>query len=55
MATRLGRARVSVHRPIYVQTRRQYGLLHFLFDLFMIAITSGLWLIWMVFRFLRSR
>lgn len=37
-------------------TRRtkRYGLMHFIFDLFMVVITGGLWLLWMVFRFLRS-
>lgn len=33
---------------------KKYGLGRFLFDLFMIAITGGLWLIWMIFKFLRS-
>lgn len=35
---------------IYIYTKRPYGLKHFLFDLFMIAITGGLWLIWMIIR-----
>lgn len=31
-----------------------YGLGHFLLDLFLIVITGGLWLIWMIFKFIRS-
>ena len=34
--------------------RRRYGILHFLFDLFMISITGGLWLLWILFKFLRN-
>lgn len=34
--------------------RRRYGLGHFIFDLFMVAITGGLWLIWILFKFLRN-
>lgn len=35
--------------------RRRYGLLNFLFDIFMIAITGGLWLIWIFVREMRNR
>jgi len=34
---------------------RKYGLLAFLFDVFMFAITSGLWLIWIFIREMRRR
>lgn len=34
---------------------RRYGLVNFLFDIFMIAITSGLWLIWIFVREMRRR
>lgn len=34
--------------------RKRYGIRHFILDLFMVFITGGFWLIWMVFRFLRS-
>lgn len=44
---------INVSRPVYIQTKRRYGLGMFLFDLFMCFITSGLWLLWMLFRFLR--
>lgn len=35
--------------------RRPYGCMHFLWDLFMIAITGGLWLIWIFIREMRNR
>ena len=35
--------------------RRHYGFLHFLFDVFMTLITSGLWLIWIFVREMRNR
>lgn len=34
--------------------RKRYGLGHFILDIFMVVVTGGFWLIWMVFRFLRS-
>lgn len=42
--------------PVYVERpRRRYGCLSFLFDLFMIVISSGLWLVWIFVREMRSR
>lgn len=35
-------------------SRGGYGLGGFLLDLFLIFITGGLWLIYMIFRFLRN-
>lgn len=35
--------------------RRKYTFVSFLFDLFMIAITGGLWLIWIFVREMRNR
>lgn len=32
---------------------RRYGLFNFLFDCFMVTITSGLWLIWIFIREMR--
>jgi len=32
---------------------RKYGILAFLFDVFMFVITSGLWLIWIFIREMR--
>lgn len=33
--------------------RRRYGLLNFLFDVLMVVITGGLWLIWIFVREMR--
>jgi len=33
---------------------KNYGCLNILFDLFMIIITGGLWIIWIVIKFLRT-
>jgi hypothetical protein len=33
---------------------KKYGCLMMLFDLFMIVITGGLWLIWVLVRYLRT-
>jgi hypothetical protein len=35
--------------------RRHYGLLNFVFDIFMVLITGGLWLIWIFVREMRGR
>lgn len=35
--------------------QRKYTVCAFLFDLFMIAITGGLWLIWIFVREMRNR
>lgn len=35
--------------------RKPYGFFAFMFDLFMVAITSGLWLIWIFVREMRAR
>lgn len=44
---------------IYVETqrpqRRRYGCMGFIFDLFMIGITGGLWLLWIFVREMRRR
>ena len=34
---------------------RKYTFFHFILDLVLCMVTGGLWLIWIVFRFLRSR
>jgi len=41
---------------IYIMStnKKKYGLLHFLFDVFMVGITGGLWLLWILFKFLRK-
>lgn len=33
---------------------KNYGCLHALFDVFMIFITGGLWLIWIIVKYLRT-
>ena len=34
---------------------KKYTIWAFLFDLFMITITGGLWLVWIVLKFFRSK
>ena len=36
-------------------SRNRYGLLHFAFDVIMVAITAGIWLIWIFVREMRNR
>lgn len=31
-----------------------YGLMRFMIDLFLINVTGGIWLVWMLFKFIRS-
>lgn len=35
--------------------RRHYGLLNFLFDILLVCVTGGLWLIWIFVREMRNR
>ena len=35
-------------------SRRRYGLFNFLFDVLLVAITGGLWLIWIFVREMRG-
>lgn len=35
--------------------RRRYGLLNFIFDLVLLFLTGGLWLIWIFIREMRNR
>lgn len=39
---------------VTVVQRKRYGLCHLLFDFAMTLITGGLWLIWILIRYLRS-
>lgn len=34
--------------------KKRYGFWHFMWDLFLIHITGGLWLLWLIIKFLRS-
>ena len=36
-------------------SRRKYGILNFLLDVFLFFITGGLWLIWIFVREMRNR
>jgi hypothetical protein len=45
----MSRTTINVH----VNRRRQYKLRNFLFDALMVAITGGLWLIWIFVREMR--
>lgn len=36
-------------------TRRPYGCMSFVFDVFMTIITAGFWLIWIFVREMRNR
>ena len=33
---------------------KHYGIMNFLFDLLMIGLTGGLWLVWIVLSFFRK-
>lgn len=46
--------RVVYVRDPYCRRRRRYGLGHFLFDLVMLSVTGGLWIIWIIIRELRN-
>jgi hypothetical protein len=40
---------------VIVEARKPYGFFSFLGDLFMLAITGGLWIIWIFVREMRRR
>jgi hypothetical protein len=42
------------HVHYHVDKRKKYGFLHLLFDFIMVLLTGGLWLIWILIRFMRS-
>lgn len=35
--------------------QKRYGILNFIWDVFMVIITGGLWLIWIFIREMRGR
>jgi hypothetical protein len=45
----------SYSPPVYLVRRKKYGFFKFLFDCFMVALTSGFWLIWIFIREMRKR
>lgn len=42
-----------VFTPVTVMVTRRYTLRRFLLDLFLTVITHGLWLLWLLFKYLR--
>ena len=34
--------------------KKKYGVFNFLLDLFLTAITGGLWLVWLLFKLIRT-
>jgi hypothetical protein len=38
----------------FVQPKKRYGFFHLLFDFILVFATGGLWLIWLLVRFLRN-
>lgn len=36
-------------------TRRRYTIVHFIFDILLVMMTGGLWLIWIFVREMRNR
>lgn len=46
---------INSSNPAHDRRRRHYGFFHFLGDVFMTLLTSGLWLIWVFCREMRSR
>lgn len=42
-------------RYVVVSNRRNYGCFAFLLDLFLIIITSGLWIVWIIIRQMKGR
>lgn len=46
---------MNQHYHYYNVSRRKYGVFSFLFDLFMVFIMGGLWLIWIFVREMRNR
>jgi hypothetical protein len=40
---------------VVVTKRKPYGFFHFLFDIAIVCLTGGLWLIWIFVREMRNR
>jgi hypothetical protein len=43
------------NHSVTITIGRRYTFGRFLLDLFLTVITHGLWLLWLLFKFLRSR
>lgn len=37
-----------------VVKKKKYGTIHLIWDFFLVLITGGLWLIWIIIRYLRN-
>ena len=48
-------ARMKMYYEDNFYYRRSYGFFHFIWDIFMVVITGGLWLIWIFIREMRNR
>lgn len=44
----------SNHQHYHVSPRRKYGVLNALIDITLTFLTGGLWLIWIIIRYLRT-
>lgn len=38
-----------------MKSKKKYGLMNFLFDVLLVCVTGGLWLIWVFCREMRGR
>lgn len=47
--------RIIYKETIGMRTRKKYGLMKFLFDVCLVCLTGGLWLIWIFVREMRGR
>ena len=48
-------ARKTVNYHFHTGSRKRYGLWNFFWDLVLVLITGGLWLIWIFIREMRRR
>ena len=48
--TRMGNYPPGYGDVVFFQERRRYGCLSFLFDVFMLVVTAGWWLLWIIIR-----
>ncbi|HPT61026.1 MAG TPA: hypothetical protein PLN81_05445 [Bacillota bacterium] len=54
MAKRMRLYQTNYIGDIVMADNKQYGCLNFLFDILMVCITGGLWLIWIFVREMRK-
>lgn len=46
---------IQFERTLFVRKRRRYGGINFLADICLVALTGGLWLVWIFVREMRDR